>query len=180
MRRPCTPVSTMRRVNTFLALLLLAASVAPSAIAAAPASKAKGTAPVLMPAEQRQAVALMVAGRVERGLAALPQTSPQQAVASLRSVSKAYTGMARVCREAAWSPMAAYYDETASVFSRMAAGQLTRAQVDARTKALELRRQQLTKAAIARFGPAHVSPQDPRLNAIADRLAARILRDAGA
>jgi hypothetical protein len=169
----------MRRINALLAVALLAAFGAPAA-AAAPAQKAKAAAPGLMPAAQRRAVALMTAGRVERGLAALPQKSPQQAVSSLRSVAKAYTGMARVCREAGWAPMAGYYDETAAVFAAMAGGKLTRAQVDAKTKALEMRRRQLTKAAIAGFGPAHVSPQDPRLNAIADRLAARVLRDAGA
>jgi hypothetical protein len=76
--------------------------------------------------------------------------------------------------------MAGYYTETASVFAAMADGKLSRAQVDAKTKALETRRRQLTKAAIARFGPAQVSPQDPQLNAIAERLANRILRDAGA
>lgn len=169
----------MRRIAILFAAFLLAASVAPSAIAA-PAQKAKAAAPGTMPLAQRQAVALMVAGRVERGLAALPQTSPQQAVASLRSVAKAYGGMARICNQAGWAPMAGYYTETASVFSRMAAGKLTRAQVNTKTKALEMRRRQLTKAAIARFGPAHVSPKDPQLNAIADRLASRVLRDAGA
>jgi hypothetical protein len=169
----------MRRMLALLTAALLAALGSPIALAAPP-QKAKAAAPGLMPAAQRQAVALMTAGRVERGLAALPQTSPQQALASLRSVSKAYTGMARVCREAGWAPMAAYYTETAAVFSGMASGRFTRAQVDARTKALEMRRRALTKAAIARFGPAHVSPQDPQLNGIADRLAARILREAGA
>ena len=169
----------MRRIHALFAAVLIAAFAAPTA-AAAPAQKAKAAAPVMMPTAQRQAVALMTAGRVERGLAALPQKSPQQAVASLRSVAKAYTGMARVCREANWSPMAGYYTETASVFAAMADGKLSRAQVDAKTKALETRRRQLTKAAIARFGPAHVSPQDPQLNAIAERLASRILRDAGA
>jgi hypothetical protein len=169
----------MRRLHALLAIALVAAFGAPAAIAA-PAQKARAAAPGLMPAAQRQAVALMTAGRVERGLAALPQKSPQQALASLRSVAKAYTGMARVCREADWAAMANYYNETASVFSSMASGKLTRAQVDAKTKALEMRRRQLTKAAIAKFGPAHVSPQDPRLNAIADRLATRVLHDAGA
>jgi hypothetical protein len=169
----------MRRIHALLAVALLAASGVPLA-AAAPAQKAKAAAPALMPAAHRQAVALMTAGRVERGLAALPQTSPQQAVASLRSVAKAYTGMARVCREAGWAPMAGYYTETAAVFSGMVSGKLTRAQVDTKTRALEMRRRQLTKAAIAKFGPANVSPKDPRLNAIADRLASRVLRDAGA
>jgi hypothetical protein len=167
------------RLPLLLASVLFAAFAVPVAHAAPPA-KAKATAPQVMPTAQRQAVALMVAGRVEKRLNALPQNSPQQAVASLRTVAKAYQGMARVCREAAWAPMAAYYVETATVFSRMADGKLSRAQVDQQTKSLEMRRRQLTKAAIARFGPAHVSPQDPQLNAIADRLAARILRDAGA
>ena len=167
------------RSPILLAVLLSAVLAAPVADAA-PAAKAKAAPPGMMPAAQRQAVALMVAGRVERRLAALPQKSPQQAVASLRSVARAYEGMARVCREAAWAPMADYYADTASVFSRMAAGTLTRAQVDQKTKALEMRRRELTRAAIARFGPAHVSPRDPQLNGIADRLAERVLRDAGA
>jgi len=164
----------------FLLAAALFAGFAAPAVAAAPAASAKAAASGLMPVPQRQAVALMVAGRVETGLAALPQRSPQQAVARLRIVAKAYRGMARVCREAAWAPMAGYYTETASVFSRMADGRLTRTQVDQATKTLETRRRALTKAAIARFGPADVSPRDPRLNAIADRLAARVLRDAGA
>ena len=167
------------RLPILLASALLAAFAAP-VVVAAPPSTPKATAPHVMPTAQRQAVALMVAGRVEKRLNALRQNSPQQAVASLRTVAKAYRGMARVCREAAWAPMAGYYTETAAVFSKMADGKLSRAQVDQQTKALETRRRQLTKAAIARFGPAHVSPKDPQLNAIADRLATRILRDAGA
>ncbi|WP_133478903.1 hypothetical protein [Cognatilysobacter segetis] len=167
------------RLSFLLASVLFAAFAVPVADAAPPA-KPKAAAPGVMPAAQRQAVALMVAGRVEKRLNALPQNSPQQAVASLRTVAKAYQGLARVCREAAWEPMAGYYTETAAVFSKMADGRLSRAQVDQQTKALEQRRRQLTKAAIARFGPAHVSPRDPQLNAIADRLATRILRDAGA
>jgi hypothetical protein len=169
----------MRYPALLLCAVLLAATPPPAA--AAPPAKTTGTATpgVLAPA-QRQAVALMTAGRVEKGQAAVPQRSPKAAVASLRSVARAYEGMARVCKEANWAPMAAYYTETASVFSRMAAGKLTRAQVDAKTKALESRRRQLTRDAIGRFGPARVSPSDPRLNAIADRLAARVLRDAGA
>lgn len=172
---PCSPL--MRTVPFLLAAMLALTAVAPTAIAApAPATQAPGT---LLPTAQRQAVVLMVAARVEHGLAALPQRSPQEALASLRSVAKAYEGMARISREARWPAMASYYTQTSAVFASMAAGKLTRAQVDAKTKGLEAQRRQITKAAIAGFGPAHVTPRDPQLNAIADRLAARVLHDAG-
>jgi len=160
----------MRRTAPYL----LAVSLALAPLLAVAATKPQKAASQPMSAVQRQAVVLMVAGRVERHLGQLPKTSPQQAVASLRHVAHDYAGLGRLAREAGWNEMAAYYSETSAVFTRMVKGTTDRASVDRQTKALEARRQNLTRAAIARFGKAGVSPQDPRLNSAADRFFAQV------
>ncbi|HZX81064.1 MAG TPA: hypothetical protein VFE72_08955 [Lysobacter sp.] len=163
-------------MRTFPILLAVVLALAPPVAASAP-DTARAAPQALSPA-QRQAVVLMVAGRVERHLGQLPKASPQQAVAALRHVAHDYAGMSRIARDAGWNEMAVYYTETSAVFARMVKGATDRASVDRQTRALEARRQSLTRAAIARFGKAGVSPRDPRLNGIADRLVAQVERGA--
>ena len=160
----------MRRTARYL----FAVSLALAPLLAVGATPPRKAAPQLMSPLQRQAVVLMLAGRVERHLGQLPKTSPQQAVKALRHVAHDYAGMSRIAREAGWNEMAAYYAETSAVFTRMVKGTTDRASVDRQTTALEARRQALTRAAIARFGKAGVSPRDPRLDGAADRFFAQV------
>ncbi|GAB2515176.1 hypothetical protein [Lysobacter humi (ex Lee et al. 2017)] len=172
----------MRLPASLLALLLVVAGIPSMAQARAPqALPGLDSASVglksLGPA-QKQALVMLVGMRVTGRSAGLPRGDAASAARSMKIVSLENLLMASLARDAGWPAMQRYYEDAAALGARNVRGELQGAAALREARALEDRRRTLMRQAFAKANAAKISPQDPKLNTRADRIAAEIARRA--